>query len=69
MEHLLLYLAVGLGAVVLAIVPFLMYERWKQRRDKRSPLAIREFNEALEKRRRAEAEQKAARKKGRKGKR
>lgn len=68
MDHLLLYLALGLGAVVLTIVPFLIYERRKQRRDSKE-LAIREFNEALEKKRRADAERKTERKDGRKGKR
>lgn len=69
MDHLLLYLALGLGAVVLTIVPFLIYERRKQLRDKKNPMAIREFNEALEKKRRADAERKATRRAGRKGKR
>ncbi|CAG0977565.1 hypothetical protein RHDC4_01676 [Rhodocyclaceae bacterium] len=69
MDHLLLYLALGLGAVVLTIVPFLIYERRKQLRDKKNPMAIREFNEALEKKRRADAERKATRREGRKGKR
>lgn len=69
MDHLLLYLALGLGAVVLTIVPFLIWERRKQMRDKKNPMAIREFNEALEKKRRADAERKATRREGRKGKR
>lgn len=68
MDNLLLYLAGGLGAVVLALVPFLILERRKQQREGKDSLAIREFNEALEKKRRADTEAKPARKGRRKGK-